>query len=169
LDDSLPQDWVWQPFATARWRFDSPTQAYRARYAASSARGMLREAFDPDRYIGAASLTRWVVEFTMATSVLDLRTDDTLDAFGLDDQISTSRAPQVWTCAQAVGDLLWHRYSADARTPGIVYRSRTTPQHNANLTFFADTPSVVGSVRRLRDCTALLEAAIRADGFTVEL
>jgi hypothetical protein len=130
---------------------------------------MLREAFDPERYIGAASLQRWVVQLTVTGSVLDLRTDDTLDALGLDDQISTSRDPQVWSCAQELGDALWQRHVGRPRVPGITYRSRTTPQHNANLAFFADTPHSIVSVTRLADCLQLLEAAILADGFTVDL
>jgi hypothetical protein len=130
---------------------------------------MLREAFDPDRYIGAGSLQRWVVELRVGGSVLDLRTDDTLDAFGLDDQISTSREPGVWDCAQHLGDLVWNRHSSRDRMPAITYRSRTTPQHNANLAFFAGTPYTIVEATRLVDCAPLLEAAILADGFTIEL
>ncbi len=130
---------------------------------------MLREAFDPDRHIGSSSLQRWVVQLTVSGSVLDLRTDDTLDAFGLDDQISTSRDPLVWASAQQLGDLLWQRHAHRERKPSITYRSRTTPQHNANLALFAGTARSVVSVTRLGDCLPLLEAAILADGFTVEI
>ena len=130
---------------------------------------MLREAFDPDRYISAISLARWVIQFTVTGTVLDLRSDDTLDALRLDDQISTSRDPQVWDCAQHLGDLLWQRNSNRDRKPGITYRSRTTPQHNTNLAFFAGTPHTVHSVTRLGDSAPLLEAAILSDGFTIEM
>jgi len=131
---------------------------------------MLRETFDPDRHISAAQLDHWVVELTLNGSVLDLRTDDTLDALGLDDQISTSREPRVWQTAQALGDVVWNGYTARARpVPAIVYRSRTTPQHNANAAMFAHSIATVLHVERLREQTGLLEAAITADGFTVEL
>lgn len=131
---------------------------------------MLRETFDPERHISARQLDHWVVELTVVGSVLDLRTDDTLDAFGLDDQVSTSRAPAAWSTAQALGDLVWNGYAARGRpAPAIVYRSRTTPQHNANVALFAHSVAEVLSVRRLRDLPGLLEAAITADGFTVEL
>lgn len=126
---------------------------------------MLRETFDPDRHISAAGLDRWVVELVMAGSVLDLRTDDTLDVLGLDDQINTSREPSVWATAQALGDLLWN---ARKPTPSIVYRSRTTPQHNSNIALFEHSASIV-SATRLRDMPGLLEAAITADGFSLDL
>ena len=130
---------------------------------------MLREAFDPDRYISAVSLNRWVIQFRVTASVLDLPTDDTLDAFRLDDQISTSRDPQVWDSAQHIGDLLWQRNRNRDRKPGITYRSRTTPQHNTNLAFFAATTRTIDTVTRLRDSPRLLEAAILSDGFTIEI
>lgn len=140
------------------------------RYAATSARGMLRETFDPDRFISAAALDHWVVALTVTGGLVDLRTDDTLDALGLDDQINTSREPRVWQTAQQLGDLLWEEYARRRRpAPALVYRSRTTPQHNANLAFFQHSVASVVSVTRLRDLPALLEAAITADGFTVEL
>jgi hypothetical protein len=165
-----PQDWDWKPFPAPRWRFDSADGRYRVRYAASSARGMLRETFDPDRFISAQALDHWVVAVTVTGGLVDLRTDDTLDALGLDDQISTSRAPQVWAAAQRLGDLLWDEYAHRGRpAPAVVYRSRTTPQHNANLAFFQHSVGRVVSATRLRDLPALLDAAITADGFTVDL
>ncbi len=169
LDPAHPDDWGWAAFPLPRWRFDSPTGAYRVRYAASSARAMLREVFDPDRHIAAAQLGRWVVELVeTGGSVLDLRTDDTLDALGLDDQVSTSRAPDVWRTAQQLGDLVWRRHERGRRpVPAIVYRSRTTPQHNASLAFFAHTRLEVLAARPLREHPALLDAAIIADGFSV--
>ncbi len=170
LDGDHPDTWDWTPHPAPRWRFDSPTGLYRPRYAASSARGMLRETFDPDRHISAAQLDRWVVELTLNGSVVDLRTDDTLDTFGLDDQVSTGRSPAVWATAQRLGDLIWTGYTARHRpVPAIVYRSRTTPQHNSNVAFFAHSVAEVVSVRRLRELPGLLEATITADGFSVEL
>jgi hypothetical protein len=131
---------------------------------------MLRETFDPDRHIGAAQLDHWVVELTLSGGVLDLRTDDTLDVLGLDDQISTSREPRVWATAQALGDVVWRGYAARQRpVPAIVYRSRTTPQHNSNVALFAHSMAEVIRTAQLRDLSGLLEAAITADGFSVEL
>lgn len=130
---------------------------------------MLRETFDPDRHISAAGLDRWVVELVVAGSVLDLRTDDTLDVLGLDDQINASREPSVWATAQALGDLFWEAHHRPRRPPpSIVYRSRTTPQHNSNIALFEHSASIV-SANRLRDMPGLLEAAITADGFSIDL
>jgi hypothetical protein len=131
---------------------------------------MLRETFDPDRHIGAASLDRWVVELRLTGAVVDLRTDDTLDALGLDDQISTSRARPVWSTAQELGDLLWrHAVAAGRKAPALLYRSRTTPQHNSNVAFFGHSVAEIVGARRLRDLPALLDAVITADDFTVDL
>lgn len=131
---------------------------------------MLREAFDPERFISAQALDRWVIALTITGGLVDLRTDDTLDALGLDDQISTSRAPQVWDTAQRTGDLLWVEYAARSRpAPSVVYRSRTTPQHNVNIACFEHSVTRVVSVTRLRDMPALLDAVIIADGFTIAL
>ena len=101
--------------------------------------------------------------------VLDLRTDDTLDVLGLDDQINASREPSVWATAQALGDLFWEAHHRPRRPPpSIVYRSRTTPQHNSNIALFEHSASIV-SANRLRDTPGLLEAAITADGFSIDL
>jgi hypothetical protein len=169
LDREHPDDWVWTPPPEPRSRFDSATGFYRARYGASSARGMLRETFDPGRHLTATDLDRWVVEVVLTGNVVDLRTDDTLDLLGLDDQISTSRSPEVWATAQTLGDLVWKHHSARSRpVPSIVYRSRTTPQHNSNVALFGHNTGVIRA-SRLRELPGLLEAAITADGFTVEL
>lgn len=66
--------------------------------------------------------------------VLDLRTEANLDALGVDDRISTSHEPSVWSCG--------HRLADQARQwwpqlDGIVYRSRTTPTTSVNVAFFA--------------------------------
>lgn len=131
---------------------------------------MLREAFDPERHIPRDALDRWVVAVRLRGPVVDLRTDDTLDALGCDDRINTSREPQIWDYAQRIGDLVWETFeSARSGVPGIVYRSRTTPQHNVNVAFFASSLAEVAWVRRLADMPELLDVAIRGDGFTVDL
>lgn len=98
--------------------------------------------------------------------VIDLRRDRTLDALGIDDQINTSRAPGVWTACQRLADLLLQWYGD--RLEGIVYRSRTTPQHSAHLAFFEHTPLIATGGGPLGDHTELLAACVASDGFVVE-
>jgi RES domain-containing protein len=168
LDTEPPEQWSWQPFATPRFRFDSPSGARRVRYAASSARGVLREAFDSTgRLIEGSALERRLVALDGRLRVLDLRRESVLDAFGVDDQVSTSRAPEVWQTCQQLADVACGHYGT--RLHGIVYRSRTTPQSNVNLAFFAWSPLEFRDVGALRAQTALLTAAVIGDGFTVDL
>jgi hypothetical protein len=98
--------------------------------------------------------------------VLDLRRDNNLDAFGLDDRISTSRSPEVQATCHRLADLSVDWYGE--RCHGIVYRSRTTPQRSAHVAFFEHAPVTDRDRGPLRDQTSLLAACVHADGFAVE-
>lgn len=126
----------------------------------------MRERFDDSRRIvRAVDLDTQLVELTGRLNVLDLRRDETLDALGLDDQISTSRAIGVWTACQRFVDLV-HDWFGE-RCDGLVYRSRTTPQRSANLAFFGHAPLTGRSLGALREQPTLLDSCIFADGFEV--
>jgi hypothetical protein len=166
IDTEAPQQWTWNAYPRARNRFDSATGRYRIRYAGDTQRVAMRERFDESkRVVRAAQLSLHLVELTGPVRVIDLRRDQTLDALKLDDQISTSRARDVWNACHSLADLV-HEWFGD-RCDGIVYRSRTTPERSANLAFFAHAPLTVrglgtlaGNPQLLLDCTA-------ADGFQI--
>ncbi len=137
------------------------------RYAGDAQRVAMRERFDAsDRIISEADLDLHLVELAGTTRVLDLRRDSNFDALGLDDQISTSRAPDVWKACQRLCDLIADWYGE--RCHGIVYRSRTTPQRSANLALFRHAPLTGRSLGRLRGQDGLLAACAHSDGFTIE-
>lgn len=167
LDQQPPRAWRWRGFPEPQHRFDPASGALRVRYAADSQRAALRERFDGEgRVVSEAALALRVVELTGRISVLDLRHERVLDALGLDDQISTSRAPGVWTACHALTDLLAGWFGE--RLDGLVYRSRTTPSRSANLAFLKRAPLVARDLGPLRAQEGLLAACITSDGFLVE-
>jgi hypothetical protein len=166
VDAQVPSRWRWRPYPTPRSRFDSASGSLRVRYAGDDPRVALRECFDRDhRIVARARLEGHLVELTGGIRVLDLRRDRILDALGLDDQISTSRAPDVWSACQRLTDLV-HDWFGE-RCDGIVYRSRTTPERGANLAFFSHAPLTARDAGPLRDQEELLRTAILTDGFTI--
>jgi hypothetical protein len=166
LDGTDPADWKWTPFPTPRYRFDSAAGTHRVRYAGQTQRGAMRERFDEvGRVISAGDLDAHLVELSGKVNVLDLRSERTLDALGLDDHINTSRAPEVWAACQRLADLAVGWFGE--RLGGIVYRSRTTPQTSANLAFFGPGGLTCRSLGRLGDQDGLLAACVH-DGFTIE-
>lgn len=167
IDHEPPGRWKWAAPPAPMARFDSAAGALRVRYAATSRRGALRERFDASgRIVSAGELDHHLVELTGRLHLLDLRREVILDALGLDDQISTSRAPGVWAAAQRLTDLVAGWFGAACH--GIAYRSRTTPEHAANLAFFPHAPLQARSLGRLRAQQGLLAAAVASDGFAVE-
>jgi hypothetical protein len=167
LDEQSPAEWSWSPFPAPRSRFDSATGAFRVRYAGDGMRVAMRERFDKaERSISARDLRLHLVELTGPLQVIDLRRDRTLDAFGLDDQVSTSRAPGVWQACQQLADQVVAWFGE--RCHGIVYRSRTTPQRSANLAFFAHAPLTARDLGVLREQDALLAACALGEGFTIQ-
>jgi hypothetical protein len=136
------------------------------RYAGDEPRVAMRERFDrPERRIEAGDLQLRLVELTGELRVLDVRRDRVLDALGLDDQISTSRAPDVWSACQRLTDLV-HEWFGE-RCDGIVYRSRTTPEHGANLAFFRHAPLTARDLGTLRAQEELLRTCVLTEGFTI--
>lgn len=166
LDRDPPDRWGWSPYAAPLQRFDSATGAFRTRYAARSARGALREAFDwSGRVLADADLDRRLVQLEGTLRVLDLRREAVLDALGLDDRISTARDLATWQrCHELIDEAAGHYGD---RCHGLLYRSRTTPQTSANLAFLAHAPLRARDLGPLRAQRAVLDAAIIGDGFTV--
>lgn len=137
------------------------------RYAGQSPRVALRERFDGvGRIICAEDEQLRLVQLTGSLRVLDLRREVNLDALGLDDQISTARAPAVWRASQRLADVVDDWFGE--RCHGIVYRSRTTPERSANLAFGRGAPLTARVVGRLGNLHTLLVAAVVSDGFTIE-
>jgi hypothetical protein len=97
--------------------------------------------------------------------VLDLRSESTLDALGLDDRVSTGHEQPVWDAAQQLTDRVLGWWG-DA-VHGLLYRSRTTPGSSANIAFFARAP-LRGRSRTVASSTNLLNELITAHGFTVD-
>lgn len=167
LDAEPPDAWSWRPYPAQRSRFDSASGAFRVRYAGDAQRVAMRERFDKsERVVRASELDLRLVELAGTVRVLDLRRDRILDALGLDDQINTSRAPDVWHACQLLADRV-HDWFGD-RCEGIVYRPRTTPERSANLAFFAHAPLVPRDLGRLGEQDGLLAACVLSDGFAAE-
>jgi hypothetical protein len=155
------------PYPTPRHRFDSSSRTFTIRYAGDAHRVAMRERFDASgRIVSRAELGLYLIELVGTIRVLDLRHDKNLDALKLDDQISTSRAPDVWSAGQTLADRVAEWYGE--RCHGIVYRSRTIPQRSANLAFFRHAPLAARNLGRLRGQHGLLAACVHSDGFTIE-
>jgi hypothetical protein len=166
LDSTRPEDWTWTPYPTPRSRFDSARGRRRVRYAGQAPRVAMRERFDHQRRrVRATDLELFLIELRGSVRVLDLRRDHILDALGLDDQVSTSRARDVWAACQLLVDLVQEWFGE--RCDGLVYRSRTTPERSANLAFFAHAPLAPARCTVLREEAALLDSCILNDGFEV--
>jgi hypothetical protein len=126
----------------------------------------MRERFDREqRIVPLSGLDAHLIELTCEIEVLDLRRDRTLDALGLDDQVSTARSREVWTACQQLVDLVHDWF--DVRCDGVVYRSRTTPERSANLAFFAHAPLEARDLGALRSNEQLLLDCASADGFHI--
>jgi hypothetical protein len=126
----------------------------------------MRERFDEQRRrLTPADLDLKLVELTGTVRVLDLRRDQTLDALGLDDQVSTSRTPDVWSACQQLIDRVRDWFGD--RCDGVVYRSRTTPEHSANLAFFEAARLTARNLGTLREQPTLIDSCIVTDGFDV--
>ena len=167
VDTDPPERWSWRAYPRPRSRFDSADGAFRVRYAGDERRVAMRERFDGSkRIIRSGQLQLRLVELSGTLDVIDLRRDRTLDALGLDDQINTSRSPEVWTACHRLADLV-HDWFGE-RCHGIVYRSRTTPERSANLAFFAHAPLQARDLGPLCEQRDLLVECATADGFAIQ-
>lgn len=127
----------------------------------------MRERFDgTGRIVSTDDLDLVLVVLTGTVQVVDLRRDRTLDTVCLDDQISTSRAADVWRAGQLLADRINEWFGQ--RCHGVVYRSRTTPEASANLAFRGGTPLSARSLGRLGSHRGLLSSCVLSDGFTVQ-
>jgi len=166
VDREPPGEWTWPTYPRPRSRFDSAAGIIRVRYAADAKRTALRERFDTEeRKIDARALTAQLVELTGAVRVLDLRRDQTLDALGIDDQVSTARSFGVWQACHHLVDLVYEWFGEQC--DGLVYRSRTTPERSANLAFFSHAALTARPLGNLRAQDELLLQLIAADGFQI--
>ena len=136
------------------------------RYAARSDEGAARERYrDSGSFIPADHASHHLVTLSGRVRVLDLRNERVLDALGLDDQISTSRADPWFNAAHHLTDAV--RGWWGDHIEGIAYRFRTTPETSTNLAFFEHAPLEATSVP-LAQCTELLDRLVVARAFTVD-
>jgi RES domain len=166
IDASAPQRWDWTGFVTPRHRFDPQSGAFRVRYAASSVHGAARERYlDTGRFIPADHRQHRLVHLVTRRPhrVVDLRSEASLAALGLDDWINTSHDPVVLETCHLLVDAARHWWSD---LDGIVYRSRTTPASSANLAFFSLT-GLHATSRALRRCAAELDDLVLHHEFTI--
>lgn len=127
----------------------------------------MRERFDSEgRRLTRAHLGLQLIHLTGPVRVLDLRRDDTLDALGLDDQVSTARAYEIWQASRRLTDLVTQWFGN--RCHGIAYRPRTTPERSANLAFFEHAPLQAHSLGTLREQPDLLERCVVGEGFEIQ-
>jgi hypothetical protein len=166
LDREPPERWSWRPFRSPRYRFDPASGATRVRYAADAPRVAMRERFDEAaRIVRHSDRTLRLVELTGSVRVVDLRRDRVLDALGLDDQINTARAEDVWIACQRLSDLVRDWFGD--RCDGIAYRSRTSPERGANLVLFEHAPLRARDLGPLIDQAELIVSCVLTDGFII--
>jgi hypothetical protein len=168
IDDERPAAWTWEGFPAPRHRFDPADGSFRTRYASTRFYGAARERYlDSGRFIPAAHADLRVVdlEIVRPVRVLDLRNEATLDALGLDDRISTSHEPAVWSAAQLLAERA-HRWWD--RIDGIAYRARTTPSSTSNVALWS-IDGFRATSRRLRDCGEELDDLVLRRDFTVDI
>jgi hypothetical protein len=167
IDAEPPAAWSWEPFAEPRHRFDPASGAFRTRYASTRFFGAARERYlDTGRFIPAEHADHHVVELrcTRPFRYLDLRHEGTLDVLGLDDRISTSHEPAIWSAGHQLADATRRWWK---RVDGIVYRARTTPSSTSNVALWSPE-GIVATARRLGDCAVELDELVLRRDFTVD-
>jgi len=137
------------------------------RYAARTERAAFRERFaDEGRRISAAHGADHLVGITGRLRVLDLRSEQTLEALRIDDEANVGRDARVLRTTQVLSDLLAAWYGDSLH--GLLYRSRTTPSASPNLAFFASAPIAVTDHGPLRGRAATLARLVLRERFAVE-
>jgi len=170
IDGTEPTDWAWEPFPSARHRFDPPSGRFRVRYAASTPTAALRERF-PGRTLVEADGRLRLVRLDGSPSALHLTHRPVLDLLGLDDRVSTGGLDEpgvhgdpLLAAAQQLSDAVhdwWH-----GRPPPLVYRSRSTPSARS-IAFTRTVAWDTTSSGMLRDALGLLVQIVTRHGFTV--
>jgi hypothetical protein len=167
IDAEPPEAWTWEGFPEPRHRFDPADGSFRTRYTSTRFYGAARERYlDSGRYIPADHAGHHVVELVASRPfrVLDLRNEQKLDLLGLDDRISTSHEPGVWSVAHRLAERArgwWDRID------GIAYRARTTPSSTSNIAIWS-TDGCDASSRRLRTCAEELDDLVLRRDVTVD-
>ena len=160
------QEWTWAGFAEPRYRFDPTSGAFRTRYAGGQIAGAFRERYRATGLvIPADHAGHQLVHLRAkrALRVLDLRTERNLDILDVDDQISTSQHPQVWSTCQLLADAA-RRWWPDL--DAMAYRSRTTPETSVNYAIF-DSDAFSAECWPLADRADVLTDLVLRHGFTV--
>lgn len=130
-----------------------------------------RERF-PARALTEIDGDLWIVRLSDLPSSIHLTHQANLDAFGIDDRISTGRIdidrgedpdPLLDTCGRLM-DSVYDGWNGEP--PPIVYRSRTTPS-GRNVVFTETARAKADEVGRLREATSLLVFLVMQAGFTV--
>jgi hypothetical protein len=166
VDATEPAVWTWEGFPGPRFRFDPASGAFRTRYAGSTLVGAFRERYRATGLvIPSDHATHYLVRLVggRRLRVLDLRTEQNLDALDVDDQISTGQHADVWDTCHRLADAArrwWTELDA------IVYRPRTTPATSANFAFFTDDAFAIESWI-LADRADILTDLVLRHGFTV--
>lgn len=159
-------EWSWAAFPDPQYRFDSIAGLHRVRYAASTEAGAARERYrDTGGWIPATHADHHWTELTGKLAVLDLRSNEALDALGIDARISTGYEAHVRATCSRLTDRANAWWGGDIH--GIAYTSRTTPETSANVAFFAQAP-LVGTSTALAECTDVLERLILTGGMQVD-
>lgn len=167
IDAEPAPAWTWEGFPEPRHRFDPADGSFRTRYASTRFYGAARERYlDTGRYIPAAHAEHHVVQLVAARPfrVLDLRNEAKLDLLGLDDRISTSWEPRVWSTAQVLAKRARRWWE---RIDGIAYRARTTPSSTSNIAFWS-IDGCTATSRVLRECTEDLDDLVLRRDFTID-
>lgn len=166
IDATAPAAWDWDGFPVPRFRFDPASGGFRVRYAGRSVVGAAREKYrDSGLFIPSDHAGHHLVRLVATRSVwvFDLRTEQNLDALGVDDQISTGQQPAVWDTCHRLADAVrgwWDDLDA------IVYRSRTTPATSINVAFLAADAFRVDTWPLAERVDVLADLVLR-HGFTV--
>ena len=128
--------------------------------------GVARERYlDTGRFIPGDHRLHRLIRLTTqrSVSVLDMRSEATLEALGLDDRINTSHDPAVWDACHHLVDAARSWWSD---LDGIMYRSRTTPASSANVAFFS-LDGFHATSRALHRCTTELDDLVLRHQFTI--
>ncbi len=159
-------EWSWAAFPDPRHRLDSIAGLHRVRYAASTEAGAARERYrDSGGWVPATHADHHWTELTGELALLDLRSDDALDALGVDARISTGYEDHVQATCRLLTDRTHGWWGNEIH--GFAYTSRTTPETSTNVAFFAQAP-LIGTSTALAECTEVLERLILTGAIQVD-
>ncbi len=159
-------EWSWAAFLDPKYRFDSVAGLHRVRYAASTEAGAFRERYrDTGGWVPATHGDHYWTELTGELALLDLRSNETLDALDIDARISTGHEDHVQAACSLLTDRANIWWGDDIH--GFACTSRTTPETSTNVALFAQAP-LVGTWTSLAECTEVLERLVLTGGIQVD-